>query len=127
MSDEPSFPSPYEAKHKSKEVRITPSEPKAAIVVQRAEPGPESSTDAKAGKPKLSPEEVRALLAVNEVNRPKEAMKRRGKRIAVPTLILTVVSHFVTEYWPIVAGLAIVGALVWTFGPWERKQDEWGG
>lgn len=126
MADEPKFPSADEAKRKNADVRITPSEPRAAIVVQRAEPVPDS-VEPKPGKAKLTPEEVRALLAVSEVNRPKEARLRRGKRIAVPTILFTVVSHFVTEYWPIVAGLAIVGALVWTFGPWEPKRDEWGG
>jgi hypothetical protein len=123
MGDEPKFPSPDEAKRKNAEL-VTPSEPKAAIVVQRAEPVPESAAGAKPGTPKLTPEEVRALLAVGEVNRPKEARLRRGKRIAVPTIVLTIASHFITEYWPIVAGLAIVGALVWTFGPWE-KRDDW--
>ena len=126
MADEPKFPSPDDAKRKNADARITPSEPKAALVVQRAEPVPDS-VDAKPGKTKLTPEEVRALLAVSEVNRPKEARLRRGKRIAVPTILFTVVSHFITEYWPIVAGLAIIGALVWTFGPWEPKRDEWGG
>lgn len=126
MADEPKFPSPDDAKRKNADARITPSEPKAAIVVQRAEPV-RDSVDAKPGKTKLTPEEVRALLAVSEVNRPKEARLRRGKRIAVPTILFTVVSHFITEYWPIVAGLAIIGALVWTFGPWEPKRDEWGG
>jgi hypothetical protein len=124
MADEPKFPTPDEAKRKNESERISVATPKP--LVTRPEPVPES-VDAKPGKPKLSPEEVRALLAVSEVNRPKEARLRRGKRIAVPTLVLTVASHFVTEYWPIIAGLAIAGALVWTFGPWEPKQDDWGG
>lgn len=128
MSDDPSFPSPDAAKRT--DVRITPSEPKNAIVVQRAEPVPESvdANDAKkGGAPKLSPEEVRALLAVNEANRPKDTSWRRGRRIAVPMIVLSAISHFATAYWPIVVGLLVVGALVWTFGPWKPKQDEWGG
>jgi hypothetical protein len=124
MPDEPSFPSPDAAKRKNADARVTPSEPKAAIVLTRAEPVPES--DAKPGKPKLSPEEVRALLAVSEVNRPKERL-RRGKVIALPTILLSVVAHFATAYWPIFVGLLVVGALVWVFGPWKPKQDDWGG
>jgi len=127
MGDEPTFPSPDEAKRKSADVRITPSEPKAAILVNRAEPVPESKTDAKPDKAKLSPEEVRALLAVSEVNRPKDVTWRRGRVIAVPTIILSVVSHFATAYWPVVVALLVIGALVWVFGPWKPKQDEWGG
>lgn len=127
MADDPSFPTPDAAKRK--DVRITPSEPKRAIVVQRAEPIPEppETGTAKAGAPKLSAEEVRALLAVSEVNRPKNTTWRRGRKIAVPTIILSVVSHFATAYWPIVVGLLVIGALVWVFGPWKPKQDEWGG
>jgi hypothetical protein len=123
MADDPSFPSPDDAKRKSAQARITPSEPKAAVVVQRAEPMPES---AKPDKAKLSSEEIRALLAVSEVNRPKERL-RRGKMIAVPTIVLSVVAHLATSYWPILVALLVIGALVWVFGPWKPKQDEWGG
>ena len=122
MGDDPSFPSPDEAKRKNADARITPSEPKAAIVVQRADPVPESA--AGNAKAKLTPEEVRALLAVNEVNRPKDAMKRRGKVIAVPTIILSVVAHLFMSYWPIAVALIVLAAVVWTFGPW-KKRDEW--
>lgn len=125
MADDPSFPSPDAAKRK--DVRITPSEPKRAIVVQRAEPMPESKSAKPGEKAKLSPDEVRALLAVSEANRPKSATWRRGRVIAVPTIILSVVSHFATAYWPIVVALLVIGALVWVFGPWKPKQDEWGG
>ena len=119
MADEPKFPSPDEAKRKNDEVKIVP--PTAPVVVQRAEPAPESK-DAKA---KLSPEEVRALLAVSEVNRPRQAWKRRGRTIAIPTILLSVVAHLFLSYWPIAVGLLVVGALVWTFGPWKKKEDEW--
>jgi len=127
MADEPKFPSPEEAKRKNADVRISPSEPRAAIVVTRAEPIPESKDTKKPGA-KLSPEEVRALLAVNEVNRPKQAaVWRRGRKVLIPTVLLSVVSHLFLAYWPIVVGLLIVGALVYVFGPWKPKQDEWGG
>lgn len=126
MADEPKFPSPEEAKRKNPEVRISPSEPRAAIVVTRAEPVPESKDSKKPGA-KLSPEEVRALLAVNEVNRPKQTMWRRGRKVLIPTVLLSVVSHLFLAYWPIVVGLLVVGALVYVFGPWKPKQDEWGG
>src|SRR5687767_11059007 len=121
MADEPIFPSPDEAKRKNAEVKVTPSEPRAAIVVQRAEPLPESKAPDKA---KLTPDEVRALLAVNEVNRPKEAMKRRGKVIAVPTIVLSIVSHLFLSYWYVAVALLVVGAIVWTIGPW-KKREEW--
>ena len=123
MADDPSFPSPDEAKRKHADVRITPSEPKAAILVQRAEPMPDS-TEEKKGAPKLTPEEVRALLAVNEVNRPKQAMIRRGKAIAVPTIILSIVSHLFLSYWYVAVALLVVAAIVWTIGPWQ-KRDDW--
>lgn len=129
MADEPKFPSPEEAKRKNDDVRISPSEPRAAIVVTRAEPIPESAQpDAKNKKAaaKLSPEEVRALLAVSEVNRPNERLKR-GKRVVVPMILLSVVSHFLIAYWPVVVGLLVVGALVYVFGPWKPPRDEWGG
>jgi hypothetical protein len=126
MGDEPRFPSPDEAKRKDGDVRISPSEPRAAIVVTRAEPVPESK-ETKAGAPKLSPDEVRALLAVNEVNRPKQTLWRRGRKILVPTVLLSVVSHLLLSYWPVVVGLLVLGAVVWTIGPWRKKEDEWGG
>jgi hypothetical protein len=127
MADEPKFPSPDEAKRKSADVKITPSEPRAAVVVQRAEPVPESTDVKKKEAAKLTPDEVRALLAVSEVNRPsRTTWKRRGRVIAVPTLILSVVAHLATAYWPVVVGGLLVGALVWMFGPWKAKQDEWG-
>lgn len=121
MADEPSFPSPDAAKRKNADVKVTPSEPRAAIVVQRAEPLPESRPPEKA---KLTPDEVRALLAVNEVNRPKEAMKRRGRTVLVPTIILSVVSHLFIAYWYVAVALLVVAAVVWTIAPW-KKPDEW--
>lgn len=123
MADEPTFPSPDEAKRKNAELKVTPSEPRAAIVVQRAEPLPESRPAGEA-KAKLTPDEVRALLAVSEVNRPKEAMKRRGKVIAVPTIVLSIVSHLFLSYWYVAVALLVAGAVVWTIGPW-KKRDEW--
>lgn len=123
MADDPSFPSPDAAKRKNADVRVTPSEPKAAIVVQRAEPLPESRKEDP--RPKLTPEEMRALLAVNEVNRPKQAMIRRGKVIAVPTIILSIVSHIFLSYWYVAVGVLVAFAVVWTVGPWRNKRDEW--
>ena len=124
MGDEPRFPSAEEAKRKNADVKITRPEARgAAVVVQRAEPVPESS-DAKKAAPKLTPDEVRALLAVNEVNRPKQAMLRRGKVIAVPTIVLSIVAHLFLSYWPIAVALLVVAAVVWTIGPWKKK-DEW--
>lgn len=121
MGDEPRFPSPDEAKRKNLDARITPSESKAAIVVQRAEPTPDS---AKLERAKLSPDEVRALLAVSEVNRPRRAMWRRGRTIAVPTIALSAVAHFFLAYWYVAIALLVAGAVVWTVGPW-KKRDDW--
>lgn len=128
MADEPRFPSPDEAKRKNADARVAPSEPRAAIVVRRAEPVPESvAKDAKKGQAaKLTPEEVRALLAVSETNRPNK-LWRRGRVIMVPTIVLSVIAHFFMAYWPIAVGLLVIGALVYVFGPWGKKQDEWGG
>lgn len=128
MGDEPKFPSPHEARRKNENVRITPSEARTKVVVQRAEAPPESH-DARDGKKpaaKLTPEEVRALLAVSEENRPNKLWKR-GRTIVIPGIVITVVAHFVTAYWPIIVGALVVGGLVWIFGPWQPKQDEWGG
>lgn len=122
MADEPSFPSPDEAKRRNSDAAIAPSEAKAPVVVRRAEPVPESTAGE---KPKLTAEEVRALLAVNEVNRPKQAMIRRGKVIALPTIILSIVAHLFMAYWYVAVPLIVVGAVVWTIGPW-KKRDEWG-
>lgn len=125
MADEPTFPSPDEAKRRHADTRVTPTEPsRPKAMVQRPEPVPESKTG-EAETPKLTPEEVRALLAVNEVNRPKQAMIRRGKVIAVPTIILSVVSHIFLSYWYVAVGLLVAGAVVWTVGPWRKRRDEW--
>lgn len=123
MAEDPAFPSPDEAKRRSAGAAVAasePSPPKGAMVVKRAEPLPESR---KGEKAKLTSEEVRALLAVNEANRPKEAMIRRGKKIAIPTIVLSVVSHLFLSYWYVVVALLVAGAVVWTVGPWKRRDD----
>ena len=83
MSDGPRFPSPDEAKRKEAP-KITPSEPRAPVVVSRAEPAPDSSPQKDV---KLSPEEVRALLAVGDATRDKskaQVVWKRGRVILTP-------------------------------------------
>jgi hypothetical protein len=52
-------------------------------------------------------------------------MWRRGRTIAVPTIVLSIVAHLFMAYWYIAVALLVIGAVVWTIGPW-KKRDEWG-
>jgi len=122
MSDGPRFPSPDEAKRKDAP-KITPSEPKAPIVVSRAEPAPDSMDKKDV---KLSPEEVRALLAVGDATRDKtkaQVLWKRGRVILIPLGLIDIALHFLFgDYAYVFMILVTIAGIVWTARPLFRKE-----
>ena len=119
MGDEPRFPGPEEAKPKAR-TPIAPAERKP-IVVARAEPMAEEQAPA---KPKLSPDEVRALLAVHEASRPTRgaAAWKRGRAIVIPTGLIGLAAHLFFGSWaPVVSIAATAAAIVWIARPLFRR------
>jgi hypothetical protein len=128
MADDPKFPSPEAAKRKNADVKIAPSEPRAAVVVHRAEPAPPSEPAKAAKAPKMTPEEVRALLEVSGANRGRigSTLWRRGRVIMVPTglLCLLVDLVFGSRATPFASSAIVILALLWAARPlWKR--DDW--
>jgi hypothetical protein len=124
MSDDPRFPSPDEAKRKEAP-KITPPSPTAPVVVSRADPVPES-TDKK--DVKLSPEEVRALLAVSDATRDKtkaQVLWKRGRVILIPIGLIDIALHVLFgDYAYVFMILVTIAGIVWTARPLFRK-DGW--
>lgn len=120
MGDEPRFPGPEEAKPKpSAPIAIAEKQPR---VVARAEPLAEDAS-AKAA-PKLSPDEVRALLAVHEANRPTRgaAAWKRGRVVVIPTGLIGLAAHLFLGSWaPLVSIAATAAAIAWTARPLFRR------
>lgn len=94
------------------------------IIVKRPEPVDEEPASARA---KLSPEEIRALLAVEGANRPTKtrALIRRGRVVVVPTGLISIAAHLFFGSWaPLVTIAAILLAVAWIARPLFKK-DGW--
>lgn len=121
MGDEPRFPAPDEAKPKAS-APIVATERKP-VEVSRAEPIAEEPPAAGA-TPKLTADEVRALLAVEGANRPTPAGTawRRGRVVVIPTGLISLAAHLFFGSWaPVVSIAAILGAIAWTARPLFRR------
>ena len=123
MGDEPRFPAPEEAKPKASTPVATATERKPIVVVR-----PEPIADDQApAQPKLTSDEVRALLAVHEANRPAPAKGasaawKRGRVIVVPTGLISLAAHaFLGSWAPVVSIAAVLGAIAWTARPLFRR------
>lgn len=119
MGDEPRFPAPDEAKPKTS-APIVATE-RSPVVVARPAPIADETPPA---KPKLTPDEVRALLAVEGANRPTPAASawRRGRVIAIPTGLISLAAHLLLGSWaPVVSIVAILAAIAWTARPLFRR------
>lgn len=97
-------------------------EPRRAVVGHRPEPPAHESAP-----PRLSPEEVRALLAVSATNRPASPWPSVAKRA---TAGLSVVSllwwtlQSMLGWWSL--PLFAAPALYWTLRPfWRQRRDAW--
>ena len=120
--DAPRFPPPDEAKER-RAPAIAPA-PKPLVVTRAEAPADEPTAGA---KPKLTADEVRALLAVDAVNRPTSWRRvfRRGRIIVVPTGILGLLAHLLLGSWgPFVSVAITLIAIGWTARPLLRR-DEW--
>jgi hypothetical protein len=102
-----------------------------ARIVHRPEPPPDDDAPGAAPlakpKPKLTPDEVRALLAVETANRP-TPLKRTVKRgvILVPVGLLSLLFRVVFgEYAWIAETVITLAALVWIARPLFAKDDGW--
>ncbi len=128
MVDEPRFPPPDEAMSQG----ASPYRPASAsspredaaprrVVITRADPPKDEP-----GAPKLTREEMRALLAVEGTNRSSALGRvwKRGRMIVLPTGLLGAVVHWVlgvAEPWASLAVLAI--AVSWVARPLLRRDD----
>ena len=127
MAEAPRFPSPEEAKAKRPSVPSAASadvtQPARAVVVQRPDPIPDSTEPAKA-PPKFTPEEVRALLAVEGVNRPMTAVWKRGRVLIIPIGLIDLATHFIFgSAAPFVIAALTVAAFVYCALPLLRRDD----
>ena len=93
-------------------------------IVHRPEPPPDSDSPPK--KPKLSPEEVRALLAVGDATRDKtkaQVLWKRGRVILIPVGLVDLALHLlVGDYAYIFMILVTVAGIVWMARPLFRKE-----
>lgn len=105
------------------------------IIVKRPEPVDEDAPKPAAkrgpggprGQAKLSPEEIRALLAVEGANRPTKSktLWRRGRVVVVPTGLISIAAHLLIGSWaPLVTIAAILLAVAWVARPLLKK-DGW--
>jgi hypothetical protein len=102
-------------------IRITA--PKIPTVVTRAEPPPEEEEENSSGeKPKLSPDEIKALLAVHTTNG-RTQTRNRLIFAAFPALFVSVVADKLFGWWGIPVTLAF--SVLWALWP-MRKQDREG-
>lgn len=130
MADQPRFPSPEEAKPKAAAAMPSaPSAPSARrLVVERAIPVDDLAEAPKAvSAPKLTREEMSALLAVEGALRPPPLVRvwRRGRLVMVPATVLSVAGHHWIGGWAdVVASVLVVGALLWSARPLFGR-DAW--
>lgn len=128
MADEPRFPSPEEAKPKAAAaiVRLAPSARR--VVVERAAPIDDLVEQPKAATaPKLTRDEMAALLAVEGALRPTPLVRvwRRGRMIMMPATIISVSGHHWIGGWAdVVAFVIVVAALLWSARPLFSR-DAW--
>ncbi|CAN5438086.1 hypothetical protein BH09MYX1_BH09MYX1_16160 [soil metagenome] len=101
--------------------------PARRIVVTRPEP-PAEETPTK-GAPKLSKDEVRALLAVTSTQAsPMKRAAKRGGILVIPTTILGVVLDLVFGDWGTLILLVIIAVGVyWSARPlFAKNRSDWG-
>jgi hypothetical protein len=129
MADEPHFPAPERREgDRAAEPRprpaTEPEAPKPAVIVRRADPA--SDEPAPKAAPKLTPDEVRALLAVEGVKRSRWSRTAiRGGIIIIPTGVISLFLDMILgAYAPFVSALVVLGALAWVAWPLLRR-DEW--
>lgn len=103
---------------------------KAAVVVRPDPPAPEEDVAARPAPPKLSPDEIRALLATEGARR--STLARCGKRtiVVVPIGLLHALSSLAFASLPIVATLVSVAlgaaGLAYIAAPlWRQERDGW--
>lgn len=131
MADEPSFPSPDEARKERSAYREAASRPAQPVatprIVTRAEPPPPSSKEPKRGSSPtgLTAEEIRAIAAVGMAGRSTSGeMWQRGRIVIVPVGLISAVVQFVFgRAAPFLAGAIIVAGLLYTAGPLFKKKD----
>ena len=96
-------------------------------IVHRPEPPPDSDPPQKP-KPKLTPEEVRALLAVGDATRDKtkaQVLWKRGRVILIPVGLIDLALHLLFGDYAIVPMILLgIASLVWTARPLFKK-DGW--
>ncbi len=112
-----------------------PPEPKAvattpAVVVRPDPPAADEDDAARRAPPKLSKDEIRALLATEGARR--STLARCGKRtvVVVPIGILHTLSSVAFSSWPIVSTLVTVAlgaaGLAYIAAPlWQQERDGW--
>lgn len=127
MADAPRFPAPERREGSSQKVAVPSAEPEGPSrpIVHRPEPTSDDKP-ARPADPKLTPDEVRALLAVERVTRSRWSRTAiRGGIIVLPTSLLSFVVDLVLgSYAPFVIALTVLGALAWVAWPLLRR-DEW--
>ncbi len=124
------FPSPDEARRSNvpSTTSADATQPARAVVVRRAEPVvTDDEVPVAKEKPKLTPDEIRALLAVEGVNRPQGmgAVWKRGRVVIIPVGLINLAMHLLLgSAAPFVMGALTVFAFVWCAIPLLRR-DEW--
>jgi hypothetical protein len=96
------------------------------VVVTRPEPPPEEP--APGARPKLTPDEVRALLAVTKVRAsPLKRAAKRGGILVVPTTIAGIVLDLAFGDWGTIALLVVIGAgIFWSVRPlFAKDRADW--
>lgn len=125
------FPPPPPKRPSPEPVRSEPASPRAKVVVTRPETRDEleleqSDHGSDKPKPKLTHEEVHALLAIHEAGhpRPSNTSLRRGKRIFVPVGLLCLLAHLLLGDWEWAAEIVVtLGAIVWIALPLLRGSE----
>ncbi len=131
---EPFFPPPPGKKPYREPERAPDAPAPPKTVVHRAEPPKEEEAPIEKGKapPKLSREEVSALLATSGTN--SSVAAQCGKRAAIVVIPIGLIRWGLVllfgESAPVAAailsGLCALGAIAWTAAPlWKQKRDGW--
>lgn len=119
--DAPHFPPPG----RKDAYRVTPLATPATSpkVVTRAEPPSDELAPPKP-KPKLTRDEMRALLAVEGAKRPPWRRSLRRSAILVPATIVAHILDIVLGSWSLaIMAVAFVAAFVWIARPLFRRDD----
>lgn len=102
------------------------SEPrKAPVVVTRPEPPPDDDAPLAPQRPKLTQDEMRALLAVTQTTQtPLKRAARRGLLAFVPMTILSLVLDALIGWWSV--PVLVVITAVWATRPlWRQSREGW--